>query len=316
MRVLLLGASGFLGSHIRDVLSPDPGIELIAQSRRSEPRGDFEWVALDLATASPTEVAEMLAAVHPDAIVNAAGAAIGSDEALATANVGVIRSALAGVELLQTASPMQFVQLGSAAEYGPTPVGVLIAEETPPEPISAYGRSKLAATRLLLDAADRGELAVTVLRLFNPVGKGVSQQSLLGAAATGIHSALRQGSGEVALGPLDDDRDFIDARDVADSVHSALASRQDTPSAALINIGRGIAVQAREAVALLAEVAGYDGRIVGTRPGSVRSAGVPWQAADISRAHARLEWQPRRSLHEALLALWADAESEAQMPPR
>lgn len=312
MRVLLLGASGFLGSHIGDVLVADPAIELVTQSRREAARSGRQSVALDLATASPPEVASLLAALRPDAIVNAAGATIGTDEELATANLVVVQSLLAGLALSPTTPLMRIVQLGSAAEYGPTPVGVLITEETPPKPISTYGRSKLAATRLLLDAAERGELAVTVLRIFNPVGRGISQQSLLGAAAAGIRAALWQGSGYVALGPLDDFRDFIDARDVADAVRAALAAPADHPQPAVINIGRGVAVQAREAVALLASVAGYDGRIVETRPGSVRSRGVPWQEADISRARARLGWQPLRPLRDAMRALWADLASTGQ----
>lgn len=312
MRVLLLGASGFLGSHIGDVLVADPAIELVTQSRRDAARSGRQSVALDLATASPEEVASLLATLRPDAIVNAAGAAIGTDEELTTANVIVVQSLLAGLEQARTTPLMRIVQLGSAAEYGPTRVGVPIGEETPPNPISGYGRTKLVATGLLREAADRGQLAATVLRIFNPVGRGISPESLLGAAATRIRVALRQGSEDVALGPLDDYRDFIDARDVADAVRAALAAPANHPQPAVINIGRGVAVQAREAVALLASVAGYDGRIVETRPGSVRSRGVPWQEADISRARARLGWQPLRPLRDAMRALWADLASTGQ----
>ena len=309
MRVLLLGASGFLGSHIAEVLAADPDIHLVRQARAGAALKDGQWVAVDLATAPRAEIASLLVSVRPDVIVNAAGAAIGTDDELTMANVVIVRTLLAGLAEGEIGPAPRIVQLGSAAEYGPTPHGTPISEATVPHPISAYGRSKLAATRLILDAVDRGELAGIVLRIFNPVGRRLSAESLLGAAARRMHAALGQGSNEIALGPLDDYRDFVDARDVADAVRAALAAPPDVRRGAIVNIGRGVALQAREAVALLAAAAAFTGRIVETRPGSARSRGVAWQAADISLARASLGWEPHRSLEEAMRALWADLAS-------
>jgi nucleoside-diphosphate-sugar epimerase len=303
MRVLLLGASGFLGSHIAEALDADSSIELISQSRTKIARKDRNWVALDLSTAPTRDVASLLAAISPDAIVNAAGATTGTDGELARGNIAALDSLLAA--LAREKRMVQMVHLGSAAEYGATPVGQLITEISPTRPTSAYGRSKLAATRLVLDAADREELRAIVLRVFNPVGRRMPADSVLGAAAARIRRALEQGSDDVALGPLDDYRDFVDARDVADAVRSALHSPEGPPPAGVLNIGRGIAVQVRDAVTLLAAVAEFDGRLVETRRGSTRSARVPWQAADISLAHNALGWEPRWTLRQALVELWS-----------
>jgi len=304
MRVLLLGASGFLGSHIADLLAADPDIELVRQARSPAAMKIGQSVALDLASAPGEEVASVLVSLRPDVIVNAAGATIGTDQEFETANLAVVRSLLAALSQSGLAPAARIIQLGSAAEYGRTAPGTPISEATTPQPISAYGRSKLAATRLLLDAVDRGDLSGIVLRIFNPVGRRISAESLLGAAARQMHAALRQGSDEIALGPLDDYRDFVDARDVADAVRAALAAPPDVRRGAIVNIGRGVALQAREAVALLADAAGYRGGIVETQPGSTRSQGVAWQAADISLARATLAWEPRRSVAEAMRALW------------
>jgi len=302
MRVLLLGASGFLGSHIADALNADSTMELISQSR-ADSGTNGHTVALDLATAGRQAVASLLAAVRPDAIINAAGTVIGSEEELVAANVTTVESRVAG--LAQTGSVTRLVQLGSAAEYGATPAGDPIAEATPPNPITAYGRSKLAATQLILDAAQNDGIRAAVFRVFNPVGRGMSRHSLLGAAATQIRRALDHGSHEIALGSLDDYRDFVDARDIADAVHRFLSVPEDALQTAVINLGRGVAVQARDAVALLAAIAAYDGRLLETGPGSIRSARVPWQAANISRARTALRWEPQRTLEDSLVALWA-----------
>jgi len=73
------------------------------------------------------------------------------------------------------------VHLGSAAEYGVQPEGVPITESAKPEPVSNYGRSKLAATRKIIAATNDGDIAATVLRVFNPIGLRAPADSSLGA---------------------------------------------------------------------------------------------------------------------------------------
>ena len=153
------------------------------------------------------------------------------------------------------------------------------------------------------EAASAGRVDGVVLRVFNPVGAGMSPDSLPGRAVALIRLAARQG-GSVALGPLDATRDFVDARDVADAVVAAcLAPR--TVTGRVINIGSGRGTTARELVALIASAAGYLGEIREEAPGSPRSEAVPWQVADIRAAAALLGWSPRRSLGEAVAALLA-----------
>ena len=64
----------------------------------------------------------------------------------------------------------------------------------------------------------------------------------------------------------------------------------------VVNAGSGRAVTAREAVELLAEAAGYGGRIREDGTGPQRSTAVDWIRADISRAGGELGWAPVRDL--------------------
>ncbi|MBK5996999.1 NAD-dependent epimerase/dehydratase family protein, partial [Streptomyces sp. MBT58] len=72
MRVLLLGANGFLGRFVADRLLADPAVHLTALGR-----GDDADVRFDLAGGSPGALTRFLDAVHPGVVVNCAGATRG-----------------------------------------------------------------------------------------------------------------------------------------------------------------------------------------------------------------------------------------------
>lgn len=60
MRVLLIGANGYLGRFVADRLLADPAVQLTALGR-----GDDADVRFDLASGSPGALTRFLDAVHP-----------------------------------------------------------------------------------------------------------------------------------------------------------------------------------------------------------------------------------------------------------
>jgi len=298
-RLLVLGASGFLGRHVRQQAEA-AGMTVVTACRSALP-GSPQHLQLDLVQASPDVLAATITAVAPDAVVNCAGATAGSPDVLAAANVcGPFALAQA---MLRTRPAARLVHLGSAAEYGPPQTSAPLAETAPARPAGTYGVTKLAGTRLVELARCAGLTAV-VLRVFNPVGAGAPDSSLPGAVAAQLRRA-RSGGGEIRLGSLDAVRDFVDARDVAAAVLAAVAAAQ-LPSP-LLNIGSGTAVPARTLVKQLVEVSGFTGPVHEDAPGSARSAGLAGQRADIARARAELGWRPRYDLAASAADLWETA---------
>lgn len=282
----MLGAAGFIGRHARSALE-ETGFSVVAV-----PRFD---------SAEPGTVSALrrwLSESGPQTVVNCAGVLYGSHAELQAGNIHLVTDWLEALE----ASGIRFVQIGSAAEYGPGPPGVLVDEERPARPLSVYGETKLRATQLVLEGARSGRVAACVLRVFNPVGSGNSVHSLPGRAARLIRRALANG-GPVELGPLSATRDFVDVRDVAEAVVAACAVK--AAGGQLVNVGSGKGTAGRELVGLLARAAGYTGEILEAGAGSPRSDEVPWQVADISRAAVLLGWAPRRTLEEAVALLWS-----------
>ncbi|MCL7382398.1 MULTISPECIES: NAD(P)-dependent oxidoreductase [unclassified Streptomyces] len=320
MRVLLLGANGFLGRFVADRLLADPAVHLTALGR-----GDDADVRFDLAGGSPGALTRFLDAVHPGVIINCAGATRGGARELTRHNTVAVATVCEA--LRRSRCGARLVQLGCASEYGPSQHGSSTAEDAVPRPGGPYGVSKLAASELVLGSG----LDAIVLRVFSPVGPGTPAGSPLGRLAEAMRRAMQSGDGELKLGGLGVQRDFVDVRDVARAVHAASLSAAQ----GVVNIGTGRAVRLRDAAAVLARVAGYAGALheLDHPPGPMRAGhatiGAPrgeaapehlgaapfpypdgcgsWQQADVRTARDRLGWRPRINLEESLADIWMEA---------
>lgn len=298
-RMLIFGANGFLGSHVRRRAAA-AGL-VVTTASRSEAPPETDHHRIDLSLASSASVATLLDTTLPDVIVNCVGAVCGDVWAMTDANIVAVRTLLRA--MVDARVPARLVHLGSAAEYGFSEPGVPAAEWVLPRPVGAYGATKLVGTRLVELCRSSGVDAV-VLRVFNPLGLGASEASLPGKLVTGIRRALA-GDGEVVVGPLDSVRDFVDARDVADAVLAAATA--PALSNAVVNVGSGWGVSGRLLLKELRSVTGFSGIVREDAPGSARSSEVPWQEADIRRARRDLHWTPRRDLTSTLSDWWEES---------
>jgi NDP-hexose 4-ketoreductase len=296
MRLLVIGANGFLGAHVCG-RARAAGFEVVTAGRSVRPDSPCQR-HVDLAKDAPGQIAALIGDVAPDAVVNCAGATTGELEALVGANVTGVFTLTRAIASAKT--PPRLVHLGSAAEYGHVEPGIPVTERTAPRPKSLYGVTKLAGTEMVQLAAAAG-LDAVVLRVFNPVGSHAPESSLPGRLATELRQALDHGT-DVKLGPLDAVRDFVDARDVADSVIAAATA--PTLPHRVLNIGSGRGVPVRAMVKRLVAISGCPALVREDSHGSPRTTEVPWQEADITNATQDLGWRPRRDLATSLADLW------------
>ena len=296
MRIMIIGASGFLGAHVAHRASA-AGMDVVTAGRSGPPDSPRHRL-VDLTEDDPGRMAAMLAEVAPEAVLNCSGATAGDPGALVAANVDGTYALVRAMLLAR--APVRLVHLGSAAEYGRAEPGVPVTEQTAPRPAAMYGATKLAGTRLVELARTAG-LDAVVLRVFNPVGPGAPPSSLPGRLAAQLRQAIRHGT-DVRLGALDTVRDFVDARDVADAVlAAATAAVRPHP---VLNIGSGRGVPVRALVKELVAISGCNAEVHEDAQGLARSVDIPWQQADISRAVEDLGWTPRRDLATSLTDLW------------
>jgi nucleoside-diphosphate-sugar epimerase len=295
MRILLIGASGYLGGHVRRAAASG-GVTVVASSSSAS---SFAGVRIDLVADPVDRIGQVVAATAPDAIVNCAGATSGDAGPLSAANVTAVRGLLAA--MVRLPSPPRLVHIGSAAEYGPGTPGIPVTESADPSPTGLYGTTKLAGTRLVELGRAAGLDAVS-LRVFNMVGAGAPENTLPGTAAAQLRRLPAGTTESLMLGSLDGVRDFVDARDVAAAVLAASAAPGPLP--AVINIGSGVPETSRALIQHLIEASGRQATVREEAPGSARSPATSWQQADIALAERALGWRPRRDLKEAVRDLW------------
>lgn len=303
-RILVLGSSGFIGrAFCRAALDAGCGPNLVKHVRRNDQldtaHEDVEWRELDLVQADLAAYAELIDGVRPDVVVNCVGLTSGTGDDLHAANVDVVTKLIA---TLAGRPHVHLIQIGSAAEYGVQPRGVPVAETALAAPCGVYALSKYESTRRLMDSVAAGRINVTILRVFNPLGRHSPAATLAGSAAALFDQAIRNDWSEVHLGNLDTWRDYVDTRDVAGATLAAAVARHE--GGVVLNVGRGQPVQSRHLITSLAAIAGFTGRIGESRAGSERSPVVEWQCADITAIRDQLRWQPRYSTADSLHDLW------------
>ncbi|MEV7771597.1 NAD-dependent epimerase/dehydratase family protein [Kitasatospora sp. NPDC086791] len=331
MRVLLLGADGFIGRRVTDRLLMDQELQVTVLGRR-----DSADIRFDLTTGSPGALARFLDAVAPQVVINCAGATYGSSRTLIRSNTLAVATVCEAIR--RSREPARLVHVGSAAEYGPVPGGVPVSEQAEPRPVGPYGVSKLAGTELVLASG----LDAAVLRVFDVVGPGAPTASLFGRLAEGLRRALERDENQVRMPDLSGYRDFVDVRDVARAIQAAAVSA----ATGVVNIGSGHAVRARDAAQLLVRASGFEGSIVeenrqvllpaqavgtggdhhlpghhhlpgpylpghrseGHRPEgrAVPGEPVPWRQADVRTARDRLGWRTQVPLEESLGDVWLE----------
>jgi nucleoside-diphosphate-sugar epimerase len=162
MKVLVTGASGFLGGHVAELLSRR-GDHVRALVRKTSARKHLEGLPnVELFEGSVEQVERVREAVDGvDAIVHAAGVvkARNTDEFFSV-NVGGTSNLVQAARGRGRAVP-RFVLVSSLVACGPSPDGSPIPADQE-SPNNAYGRSKLAAEKVVLSA--KSDMHVAILR--------------------------------------------------------------------------------------------------------------------------------------------------------
>ncbi len=162
MKVLVTGATGFLGGHVAELLSAR-GDSVRALVRKTSNKKHLEKLAnVELCEGSVEQVERVREAVEGvDAVVHCAGIvkAKSTDEFFAV-NVGGT-SNLVEAARRAGAKIRRFVHVSSLEACGPSADGGPVRADQE-NPVTGYGRSKLAAEKVVLSAKD--QMRVTILR--------------------------------------------------------------------------------------------------------------------------------------------------------
>lgn len=264
---LVTGATGFVGSHLVEGLraAHRPVRALV---RPTSDARHCRALGAEVVVADPMDAPAIAAALQDVSVVFhlAAATRARNERAYERANVGLTATLMAAAAA--AAEPPRVVYLGSLAAVGPTRDGGPVGEDESPRPLTAYGRTKLEAERIVL-----GTEAVAALVLRPPAVYGPRDRDLLTFFRMAARGVMPLPAGPDRPVQLIHVRDLVDALRVAGD--STLRSR--------------VYHVAEPAIRPWSTVVSMIARAVGTTPLRVP---VPraalWLAAALSEGFARV----------------------------
>ncbi|MDB6093178.1 MAG: NAD-dependent epimerase/dehydratase [Verrucomicrobia bacterium] len=283
MRILLTGASGFLGGAIAQHLSADADHEFFRLQRGS--RGQPNEINVDL---TDPDLARKLPG-RMDLIVHA-GACVPEKESGAQRDVAMATNAEATLKLLEysvQAGVKRFVYVSSAAVYGIPLAAGAVGEDVAPRPDNFYALSKLAGELMLEAYTFVHGIETVALRFSYIYGKGMRASGVVSKFA-----AMARAGASIPL--FNSGTDYFDLVHLSDAVRAVASAMQR--GSGVYNIGSGRPTSVLELAMALIEVNGSTSRIEKLpATGKYHS-----KYLDISKAGAGLDWAPQVGLREGL----------------
>ncbi|AXA84730.1 NAD-dependent dehydratase [Lysobacter oculi] len=288
-RILVTGASGFVGRHFIDAAERGSGIRIETMDSGTDLR-DPDAVAARVRTATPDAILHLAAQSSvPRSFEDPAGT-------LSVNFTGTL-NLLQALQAAEFKGRLLFVSSGDI--YGHVAEDNLPVREDapPPRPLNPYALSKVCAEALCLQWRRAHGLDVVIARPFNHIGPGQGEGFVLPSVAVQLARAPRgQDVITLLMGDVDTTRDFCDVRDVVEA-YLALLARGRAGETYLI--GSGVERRVRDLIAEMACLAGVGVRIE-RDPGKFRPADQRRMVACIDKIRDHTGWFPRRPMLETL----------------
>lgn len=296
MRILITGGAGFLGSALANALAADDHEVLVFDDLSA---GDPDRLAPNVLfhrgnITNRPKLWTLLQGVN--CVYHLAARVLVAESILYPREYNEVNvsGTVALLEAMRDVGIPRLIFASSGAVYG-NQEEQPVAETAPPNPLSPYAVSKLAAEHYVHTIGALWGTTTIALRIFNAYGPG---QPLLPSHSPVIPRFISQalGSGSLVIfGEGDQTRDFVYVSDVVRALKYAL----DVENAEhiTVNVGSGREVTINELADEVLTQTQSNSNIIYS---PIRSGGVSRLRADLSLAHSILGYQPEVTLREGI----------------
>ena len=306
--ILVTGGAGFIGSHLVDALLNAGNYELYCidnfdpfyapsikkqnlENASGNPR--FHLFQLDLATVSPEELLKIFSSISFDSIIHLAaraGVRPSIEQAKTYYDINVMGT-LSLLEFARHAHIPRFIFASSSSVYGNNPNVPWKETDLLHQPVSPYGATKLAAEELGIVYSRLYNLQFITLRLFTVYGP--RQRPDL--AIHQFYNLINEQRPLTLFGDGHTLRDYTYVTDIVSGIMAALEYKGT--DSIIFNLGDSRQISLLQLVQTLEQ---YMHRKAIINWQDEQPGDVPQTFADISKAAALLNYNPRIMLEEGI----------------
>ncbi len=298
-RYLLVGGTGFLGKHLCEAISrtncvattisrnPDVGfIKEYASSIHSLSTKGFE----------PGFLEEQIQASSHVIFTAGSGNPVSMSTSKESPSTGTILLRHITDLILDAHTPPHLIYISSGGQiYGKIPERP-VSETAETNPITVYGREKLACEILLNHLSTSEGLKSTILRLANPVGRWQfdGKYGLVSKAVKAAHC----GETLNIFGRGQNVRDYFDADEFSEFLLKIID--EGRLKSGTYNIGSGLGHTETSIIKMVESVTGHS---IKTATCPKRDFDLPYSVLDFDKAKIGLGWEPKVSVFSMISKL-------------
>jgi UDP-glucose 4-epimerase len=315
MRVLVTGGAGYIGSHtVRQLKARGDSVVVLDTLEHGQRAAIGSTPLVVGGTHDQTLVREVIGDHKIEAVIHFAAYKSVGESMVSPGKYfeNNVNGTLGLLQALKQEGVKHLVFSSTAAVYG-TPKSVPVKESDELHPENPYGESKLIAEQMLRWYDVCHGLRSVSLRYFNAAGavedgrigedprRVANLIPLVMKAATGRAPAIQIYGTDYPTPDGTCIRDYIHVLDLADAHLKALDYLRNQGKTDVFNLGTGRGASVLEVLTAARRISGVE----------IPSENVPRRAgdpvavyADISKARAALDWQPRFGMEEIIGTAW------------
>ena len=243
MKILVTGATGFIGNHLINELLKNKNIEIIATSRDIEKAKSFDWfskikyISYDLNNTEELNLFEYFD--KPDKVIHLAWDGLPNYNDLIHIEKNLFNN-YAFIKNLISNGLKDITITGTCFEYGL--VNGCLSEDIKTNPSNSYGIAKDSLRKFIEELKKQYDFNYKWIRLFYMYGEGQGEKSLIAL----LDKAIQNGEKEFNMSGGEQLRDYLNIKDVVKNI--LLIANQTLYSNQIINCCSGKPISIRQLV--------------------------------------------------------------------